>query len=78
MAHNRYFIISSTDSNMNEIIDISVGTLETQRKSIDESQMVIKLHEQDHSDYAFLSEYTEYNHQQILPIMQSDEWQIEP
>jgi len=36
--------------------------------------MVIKLHDGDHNDYSFLSQYTEYSHAEILPIMASSEW----
>lgn len=74
MAHNRYFIIDSNDPNMDEIINVSVGELDTQRLSLDGTLMVIKLHDGDHDDYSFLSQYTEYSHEEILPIMASSEW----
>jgi hypothetical protein len=74
MAHNRYFIINADDNNLNDIISVSVGELKTQRYSLDNTQIVIKLYENDHNNYPFLSQYTEYNHHDILEVMQTDKW----
>ena len=71
---NRYFIISASDVNLTEIISVSVGKLETQRYSIDESQIVIKLHKGDTENYPFLSEYYYNNHSEILQLMNGPEW----
>ena len=72
--HNRYYIVDANDPNMDEIINVSVGELNTQRLSLDGTLMVIKLHDGDHNDYSFLSQYNEYSHAEILPIMASSEW----
>jgi hypothetical protein len=72
--HNRYYIVDANDPNMDEIINVSVGELDTQRLSLDGTLMVIKLYNGDHNDYSFLSQYTEYSHEEILPIMASSEW----
>lgn len=78
MAHNRYFIVDADDPNMDKIINVSVGELNTQRLSLDGSLMVIKLHDDDHNSYPFLSAYTEYSHHAILEVMATPEWsQIE-
>ena len=74
MAHNRYFIINADDPNMDEIDHVIVGELDTQRYSIDGTKIVIKLHEGDHSEYPFLEQYQEYNHDQILDFLQTAEW----
>ena len=75
MAHsNRYYIVAADDSNLNDIINISVGSDNTQRYSLDESEIVIKLHKHDHKDYPFLKEYKKYNHNSILEVMQTDKW----
>ena len=71
---NRYFIISASDANLTEIISVSVGSLETQRYSIDESQIVIKLHKGDTENYPFLSQYFDNNHAEILQLMNGPEW----
>jgi hypothetical protein len=71
---NRYFIISASDTNLTEIISVSVGNLETQRYSIDKSQIVIKLHKGDNNNYPFLSQYHEINHPEILQLMNGPEW----
>ena len=71
---NRYFIISASDVNLTEIISVSVGSLETQRYSIDKSQIVIKLHKEDTNNYPFLSQYYDNNHTEILQLMNSPEW----
>ena len=78
MAHNRYFIVDATDPNMDEIMNVAIGELNTQRLSLDGSLMVIKLHDDDHNSYPFLSAYTEYSHHAILEVMATPEWsQIE-
>ena len=74
MAHNRYFIINADDPNMDEIAHVIVGTVESQRYSIDGTLMVVKLHQGDHSDYEFLADYTEYNHDAILEQLHSLQW----
>ncbi len=71
---NRYFIISASDVNLSEIISVSVGDLETQRYSLDNSQIVIKLHKEDTNNYPFLSQYHENTHSEILEHMNSPEW----
>ena len=74
MAHNRYFIINADDPNMDEIAHVIVGTMDTQRYSLDGTMLVVKLHQGDHSDYEFLADYTEYNHDAILEQLQSLQW----
>ena len=74
MAHNRYFIINADDPNMDEIAHIIVGTVESQRCSIDGTLMVVKLHQGDHSDYEFLADYNEYNHNAILEHLHTLQW----
>ena len=74
MAHNRYYIVNADDTNMNEINAVIVGRPETQRYSVDDSQIVVKLHENDHSEYGFLQQYTEESHAEILQSMNSPEW----
>lgn len=75
--HNRYFIINADDPNIFQIEEVIVGNITTQRYSIDKTQIVVKLHEGDHSDYPFLSDYQEYNHEQILIQMNTPEWSPE-
>jgi len=74
MAHNRYYIINASDPDILQIEEVIVGTIQEQRPSVDEVQMVVKLHEEDHNDYPILSQYTEYNHESILTIMRTPEW----
>ena len=74
---NRYFIISASDSNLTEIISVSVGSLDTQRYSINKSQIVIKLHKGDTENYSFLSQYYDNTHSEILQLLNSTEW-IQP
>jgi len=74
MAHNRYYIVNAADPNLSEIEDVIVGQPDTQRYSIDRTQIVVKLHEGDTSEYSFLAEYQEENHDQILISMDSPEW----
>jgi hypothetical protein len=75
MAHtNRYYIVDANDPNLNDIINVSVGELATQRYSINQQKILIKLYIDNHNDYTFLSQYTEYTHEEILPIMYTTEW----
>ncbi len=74
MAHNRYYIINASDPNISQIEGIIVGTIEQQRPSVDETQMVVKLFEGDHEQHPQLSQYTEYSHAEILPVMYGPEW----
>jgi hypothetical protein len=74
MAHNRYFTIEANDPNLDEIAQVFVGELDTQRYSLDGTKIVIKLHEGDHSEYGFLAQYQEYNNDQILDVLQTAEW----
>ncbi len=77
MAHNRYFVINADDTNMTKINQIIVGRPETQRYSIDKSQIVIKLHENDHQQHDCLQQYAEQSHDEILQTMSSPEWSPE-
>jgi hypothetical protein len=72
--HNRYFIINDNDPNKDEILSFSVGLPTTQRYSLDGVQLVIKLHHDDHEQHPQLSQYTEYSHADILPIMNGPDW----
>lgn len=74
MAHNRYFPIDSNDVNLDEIAQVIVGKLDNQRPSMDGSKLVVKLHEEDHNDYPFLQQYQEYNHEEILIVLNNIEW----
>ncbi len=74
MAHNRYYTIQSDDTNMSDIDQVIVGSADTQRHSIDKSKIVIKLHEEDHHNYSFLSQYTEYNLSDITELLDNSEW----
>ncbi len=76
MAHNRYYIINASDPNISQIEEVIVGTIEQQRPSLDETQIVVKLHEHDHHNYSFLADYQERNHEQILTIMNTPEWTV--
>ena len=74
MAHNRYYIVQADDPNLSDIEAVIVGLPSTQRHSVDGTQIVVKLHEEDHSDYSFLADYQEYNHEQILISMNTPDW----
>ena len=76
MAHNRYYIVDASDDNLEEIIKVSVGNLYSQRYNLDGTKLVIKLCEGDHDDYPFLDGYTEYNHDDILIALNTDEWRL--
>lgn len=74
MAHNRYYIVEANDPNLSDIEQVIVGEPTTQRYSINGSQIVVKLHENDHSNYSFLEQYEEFDHEQILIEMDTSNW----
>lgn len=78
MKNNRYYIVNSADPNINDIVNVAVGGMDTQRKSLDGSKMVIKLHDGDNNEYSFLSGYDEYNQDQIHEKLNSEEWMLQP
>ena len=72
--HNRYFVINADDTNMTKINEIIVGSPDTQRYSIDNNQIVVKLHENDHQQHDCLQQYAEQSHDEILQSLNSPEW----
>lgn len=75
MAHtNRYYTVNADDPNISQIETVIVGNLNTQRYSLDGSQIVVKLYKGDHSEYPFLASYQEYSHDQILSLMETTNW----
>ena len=76
--HNRYFIINANDPHKDEILSFCVGEPSTQRYSLNGLQLVIKLCRGDHEQHEQLSQYPEYNHEQILTILNGPEWTGEP
>jgi hypothetical protein len=75
MAHNnRYYTINNNDPQKAVILSFTVGLPTTQRYSLDGLQLVIKLHHDDDEQHPQLSQYTEYSHAEILPIMNGPEW----
>ena len=77
MSHNRYYIINDNDPNKAEILGFTVGKPSTQRYSLNGLQLVIKLFKGDHEQHPQLSQYTEYSHEQILPVMSGPDWSKE-
>ena len=77
MAHNRYFIVAADSPNLPQIYNVIVGKPSNQRYSIAGDNLVVKLHQGDHSDYPFLDGSDEYNHAEILGIMHTPTWQEE-
>ena len=74
MAHKRYYQIDATDPNINEIMSVCIGYLNTQRPSIDKTKLIVKLPEGDHNDYDFLAKYPELDHDKALELVQTSEW----
>ena len=77
MNSNRYYLPLLSDPNINEIIEISVGTLKQQREDLAEEKIVIKLYQDDHEQHEVLKPYEEYNQMQACEIMCTPEWRRE-
>ena len=74
MAHNRYFIIESSDPNKEAILKLSVGDPCSQKYSLDGSLIIIKLYEDDHEEHPELSAYEELNHEQMRLELLKPAW----
>ena len=74
MSHNRYFTIQAKDPNIDKIMLVCVGELNTQRPSVDKTKLIVKLPDDDHNDYDFLAKYPELDHDKALELVQTSEW----
>ena len=72
---NRYFITNLPNPNMSQIYDLVLGEESTQRQSLDGTKVVVKLPLGDTNNYGILQNATEYTHDEIKVIMQTNEWQ---
>ena len=77
MAHNRYFAIDSDDPNCVEIVDLCVGTHESQQPNVAKTRLIVKLHEGDHNQYDILEKYPEMNQVQAVQYTNNDEWKLQ-
>lgn len=71
---NRYFIIDVDDKNLDKILLISVGKKENLRYSLDKTKCVIKLPINDRKNHFELIKYKEYNHDEIIKIIENSDW----
>ena len=74
---NRYFIIDSSDPNLDTILGYSVEDLTSVRRREDDTKYVIKLINGDTNNYPELALYVEYNINQILLTMNDEDWQFD-
>ena len=77
MSHNRYFTIQANDPNIDKIMFVCVGELNTQRPSVDKTKLIVKLNENDHNEYEFLKKYPEYNYDEVIKELSSPFWTIQ-
>tara|TARA_R110001592_G_scaffold63800_1_gene195725 strand:+ start:1969 stop:2214 length:246 start_codon:yes stop_codon:yes gene_type:complete len=78
MAHNRFFIVNSDDTNLSSIIDLVVQTGQKQRDNFAKTKLAVKLHEGDHEDHEVLDPYQEYSYSEIIIALDNDEWRVNP
>jgi hypothetical protein len=71
---NRYFIANVPNPNMSQIYDICIGGNVSKRFSLDGSKVVVKLPLGDENDYGVLQNATEYTHEEILEVLNGNEW----
>lgn len=79
MAHvqeitNKYYIVNLDDSNLDELLKISVGNKEDQRVSLDGKLILLKLFIDDCNEYEILSQYICCTHSEILTILEGPNW----
>ena len=73
MILNKYFILNLPEPALNAILTHVVGTVESQRKSLDGKKTVVKL-PVGASIPAVLQNKTAYTHSEILQQLSSPEW----
>jgi len=76
----RYFILNRVSINEVEALTMCIGALDTQRYSLDGSQLLIKTTQNDIDTYlngntSILG--TEYTKEEILTILNTIQWKIE-
>ena len=74
VTEGRFYIIERINPNFNEIMDCVLGTEEDQRESLDKTKMLVVLYED--SIHECLEGIDEYNLEEILVVMETDEWVI--
>jgi hypothetical protein len=61
---------------MSQVYKVIVGNAETQVKSPNDKDIVVKLHQGDDSTHACLNSFTELTHQEALELVAS--WSTQP
>lgn len=77
MITNKYIIVDLNDIHLDHILECTVESLATARKSIDQTKIVVKLPENNEATPKCCEHLTVYTHEEILPLINSLEWQID-
>ena len=75
MIQNKYYILSLPEPALNNILKDCVGSIETQRKSLDGKKCVMKTSENVSMKPKSLNNFQAYTHEEILIELAKPEWQ---
>lgn len=70
---NKYYIIQANDVNLEHFITLSSGNMETQRFSLDGTEVVLDLINYD-NQCPILALYVDINYNDLLTLMATDKW----
>jgi hypothetical protein len=74
--HNKYYTGKLPNSDMSQVYKVIVGNAETQVKSPNDKDIVVKLHQGDDSTHDCLNRFTELTHQEAVELVAS--WSTDP
>ena len=74
MITNKYYIVDLSDIHLEHILECTVGSIATARKSLDETKIVVKLPYDNDNIPECCSHLQYYTHEEILVEMQKPEW----
>lgn len=72
--NNKYYVLEFPYDGIQNIIRHSVGLFENQRASIAGDKIVIKMPNGFKKELPELKKYKQYNHKEILELMNNPEW----
>lgn len=75
MIQNKYYILSLPEPAINNIFKDCVGSIETQRKSVNGNKYVVKTPENTSIKPQSLNNFQAYTHEEILIELAKPEWQ---
>lgn len=71
---NKYYIIETSDENLSKLLHCAVGSVDTQRYSLDKSKVVLKTPIDYRKDCPLYSKYSPIELEDLYVILNGPEW----